>query len=160
MLQRPQTLFFLAIVGICVMLMFSDTVFYTAENTTTKEKYSIEYDQTEMTAADGTAKEGNTWLVSFAAAIAALSLASLLAFKNRKLQALLSSFNFLFILGLIVMMYMYSIHMSYFEGLNADVASSFTFAALLPLALLLCNFLALRGIKKDEQLIRSMDRLR
>jgi phosphatidylserine synthase len=160
MLQRPQTLFFLAIVGICSMLMFSNTVFYMVENTTTKEKYSIEYDQTEMIAADGTAKENNTWLLSFTAAIAALSLTSLLVFKNRKLQALLSSFNFLFILGLIVMMYMYSIHMSYFEGLNADVASSFTFAALLPLALLLCNFLALRGIKKDEQLIRSMDRLR
>lgn len=158
MIQRPQTLFFLAVVAISVMLMFSNTIFYTAENPATSEKYNVEYDETEMIAADGAAKEGNTWLVSFAAAIAVLSLASLLMFKNRKLQALLSSFNFLFIFGLIVMMYMYSMNMNYFEGQNVD--ASFTFSALLPLALMFFNFLALRGIKKDEQLIRSMDRLR
>lgn len=158
MIQRPQTLFFLALVAICVMLMFSNTVYYTAENKTTNEKYSVEYDETEMIAADGTAKESNTWIVSFAAAIAALSLVAMLMFKNRKLQTLLSSFNYLFILGLIVMMYMYSMQMNYFEGKEAT--TSFTFAALLPLALMFFNFLALRGIKADEKLIRSMDRLR
>ncbi len=158
MIQRPQTLFFLALVAICVMLIFSNTVYYTAENDATSEKYSVEYDETELIAADGTAKEGNTWLVSFAAAIAVLSLAAMLMFKNRKLQVLLSSFNYLFILGLIVMMYMYSLQMNYFEGQNVE--ASFTFAALLPLALMFFNFLAIRGVKRDEQLVRSMDRLR
>lgn len=158
MIQRPQTLFFLAVVAICAMLLFSDTIFYTAENPTTSEKYNVEYDETEMIAADGTAKEGNTWLVSFAAAIATLSFVAMLMFKNRKLQALLSSFNFLFILGLIVMMYMYSMRMDYFAG--QEVSTSFTFAALLPLALMFFNFLAIKGIRKDEKLVRSMDRLR
>lgn len=140
------------------MMMFSDTVFYTAENNVTKEKYNVEYDETEMIAADGTAKEANSPLVSFAAAIAVLSLVTLFSFKNRKLQTLLTSFNFLFILGLIVMMYMFSLNMDYFEG--QDAARSHTFAALLPLALIFFNFLALRGIQKDERLVRSMDRLR
>lgn len=158
MIQRPQTLFFLAVVAISLMLLFSDTVFYTAENMTTQEKYNVEYDETEMIAKDGAAKESNTWLIFFTTAVGVLSLIGLFMFKNRKLQALLSSFNFLFILGFIVMMYMYSLHMDYFEGQEAR--SSYTFSALLPFSLLFFNFLALRGVRKDEQLIRSMDRLR
>jgi hypothetical protein len=70
---------------------------------------------------------------------------------------LISSINYLLILGLIIMMYMYSIRIDYFEGSGNQ---SFTFYALLPLALLFFNFLAIRGVKKDERLIRSIDRLR
>ncbi len=158
MIQRPQTLYFLAIVAISLMLLFSDTVFFIAENTSTQEKYNVEYDETEIIAKDGTIKESNTWLIYFIGAISLLSLAALLVFKNRKMQVLLSSFNFLIILGLIVMMYMYSLHMNYFEG--QDSQANYTFSALLPLAILFFNFLALRGVRKDEQLIRSMDRLR
>ncbi|MDB4107312.1 DUF4293 domain-containing protein [Bacteroidia bacterium] len=158
MIQRPQTLFFLAITAICFMLLFSDTVFYKAENIATSEKYNIEYDETEIIALDGGTKESNSWIISFAAAIGVLSLISLLLFKNRKLQLLLSSFNYLFILGLIVMMYMYSLNMEYFEGQKSE--ATFTFMALLPMALLFLNFLSARGVSKDEQLIRSMDRLR
>ncbi|PCJ66500.1 MAG: hypothetical protein COA58_06905 [Bacteroidetes bacterium] len=158
MIQRPQTLFFLAIITICMMLMFSDTVFYTAENTNTNEKYSVEYDETEILATDGNDKAPNTYIMVFIAAIGVLSIIGLFLFKNRKLQTAFTSVNYIFILGLIIMMYLYSIHMNYFE--NQPNTSSFSFYAVLPMALLFFNFLALKGVRKDEKLVRSMDRLR
>ena len=154
MIQRPQTLFFIAISAICLMLMFSDIVFYTAENTATQEIFSVEYDETEMIASDGTAKETNLFLMSFAGAIAVFSLVSIFLFKNRTRQKLVSSLNYLLILGFIISMYLYSINMDY-EG-----ETTYTIAALIPMALMFLNFLGLKGIKKDEKLIRSMDRLR
>jgi len=157
MIQRPQTLFFLAIVAICVMLIFSDTTFFEAQNTDSSQSVEVEYDETKLTATEGTSSEVNTYMLGFIAAIGALAVAGLLLFKNRKLQTLISSVNYLLILGLIIIMYMYSMHIDYFEGTGKQ---SFTFAALLPMALLFFNFLAIKGVKRDEKLIRSMDRLR
>ena len=158
MIQRPQTLFFLAITTVCLMLMFSDTVFYTTENTFTNELCQVEYDETKMIAADGEDQESNTWIFSFAAAVGLLSFVSIFLFKNRKLQLLLSSFNYLFILGIIVMMYLYSLNMQYFEG--EGVNSTFTFYSLIPMALIGLNYFGARGVRRDEMLVRSMDRLR
>jgi len=155
MIQRPQTLFYLAIVAICLMLIFSNTVFYSTESTE-GDKVSVEYDETELVSKDQASKETNTWLVSFLIGITILASVALVMYKNRKLQNLLSAFNYLFILGLVVMMYMYSINIEYFNS----GTSGFTFSALMPIALLFFNFLAMRGVKKDELLIRSMDRLR
>ena len=154
MIQRPQTLFFLAITALCLMLLFGDIVFYTANKTETQQTFSVEYDETEMIAADGTAKQNNTFLIGFAGGIAILSLVSIILFKNRTQQKLVSSINYLLILGFIVCMYLYSINMNY-EG-----ETTFTLAALMPMGLMFLNFLGIRGIKKDENLIRSMDRLR
>ena len=157
MIQRPQTLFFLAIVAISIMLAFSDTAYFEGQNETTTQQVSVEYDETKLTAEEGSSSEANTYLLSFILAVAGLGLAGLVLYKNRKIQLLLASVNYLLILGVIIMMYMYSLRINYFEGSGSQ---SFTFFALLPISLLFFNFLAVRGIKKDERLIRSMDRLR
>ncbi|MBT8326538.1 MAG: DUF4293 domain-containing protein, partial [Bacteroidia bacterium] len=115
-----------------------------------------EYDETELIASDGSSKEQNTLLVGFLGAIGILALIAMVMFKNRKLQTLLSGFNYLFILGMIVVMYLNSLNIKFFE--NGE--SSFTFYALLPLSYIFFNFLAMKGVRKDEKLIRSMDRLR
>jgi hypothetical protein len=137
--------------------MFSNTVFFIAENTATGEKIEVEFDETKIYASDGSSHESNTYLVAIAAGIAALSIASILLFKNRKMQTLVSSINYLLILGLIIMMYLYSLGIEYFSGAGNQ---SFTLLALLPMSLLFFNFLAIKGVKKDEKLIRSMDRIR
>lgn len=157
MIQRPQTLFFLANIAICIMLMFSNIVFFNAENPENEQSVQIAYSKTIMMAVDEVGSETNTYLLAFTAAIAIMSLVALLIFKNRKLQILCTSINYVLILALIAMMYLYSLHMDYFEGAGSQ---SYTYAAILPMALLFFNFLALRGVKKDEALIRSMDRLR
>lgn len=157
MIQRPQTLFLLAVIAICIMLMFSNSIFFTADNIDTGEKIEVEFDETKIYASDGSSQESNTYLIAIAAGIAVLSMTSILLFKNRKMQTLVSSINYLLILGLIIMMYLYSLGIEYFNGAGNQ---SFTLLALLPMSLLFFNFLAIKGVKKDEKLIRSMDRIR
>ena len=70
MIQRPQTLFLLAVIAICIMLMFSNTVFFIAENIDTGEKIEVEFDETKIYASDGSSQESNTYLVAIAAGIA------------------------------------------------------------------------------------------
>ena len=130
---------------------------FVAENIDTGEKIEVEFDETKIYASDGSSQEFNTYLVAIAAVIAFLSMAAILLFKNRKMQTLVSSVNYLLILGLIIMMYLYSLGIEYFNGTGHQ---SFTLLALLPMSLLFFNFLAIKGVKKDEKLIRSMDRIR
>jgi hypothetical protein len=157
MIQRPQTLFFLANVAISILLLFSNMVYFNAENTENQQRVEIQYNATKMVAGKDSVQETNTYLMAFMAAVGGISLAAMLMFKNRKTQLLLTSINFILILGCIVMMYLYSIHMAYFEHTGFQ---NFRLPALLPIVLLVFNFIARNGIQKDEQLIRSMDRLR
>jgi hypothetical protein len=156
MIQRPQTVFLLAVVAICIMLIFSDLVYYKTQNSDKTESVNVEYDETEIIASDGTSKNQNTVIVYLLSGIGILALISIFLFRNRKLQVQLSAFNFVFILALVIMMYLGSYGVDYFKN-GTEVL---TFYALIPLALLFFNFLAMRSVKKDENLIRSMDRLR
>lgn len=156
MIQRPQTVFLLAVVAICIMLIFSDLVYYKTQNSDKTESVNVEYDETEIIASDGTSKNQNTVIVYLLSGIGILALISVFLFRNRKLQVQLSAFNFVFILALVIMMYLGSYGVDYFKN-GTEVL---TFYALIPLALLFFNFLAMRSVKKDENLIRSMDRLR
>lgn len=156
MIQRPQTVFLLAVVAICIMLIFSDLVYYKTQNSDKTESVNVEYDETEIIASDGTSKNQNTVIVYLLSGIGILALISIFLFRNRKLQVQLSAFNFVFILALVIMMYLGSYGVDYFK----DGTEMLTFYALIPLALLFFNFLAMRSVKKDENLIRSMDRLR
>jgi len=157
MIQRPQTLFFLATIAISILLLFSNLVFFEAENTKTQQRIVIQYNATKMMAADEADQETNTYLIAFIAAVGGISLTAMLMFKNRKTQLLLTSINYVLILGCIAMMYLYSLHMDSFDSKGIQ---SFEVSAVLPLLLIILNFLASRGINKDMRLIRSMDRLR
>ncbi len=157
MIQRPQTLFFLATIAISILLLFSNLVFFEAENTKTQQRVVIQYNATKMMAADEADQETNTYLIAFIAAVGGIILTAMLMFKNRKTQLLLTSINYVLILGCIAMMYLYSLHMDSFDSKGIQ---SFEVSAVLPLLLIILNFLASRGINKDMRLIRSMDRLR
>ena len=98
----------------------------------------------------------NTGLFNLLALIGVLALASIASFKNRKLQASITSFNFAAIMLLFIMMYFYSYRMDYFE----TNAGSLSWQTAIPVFLLLINYLGLRGIRKDARIIRSMDRFR
>ena len=116
MIQRPQTLFFLATIAISILLLFSNLVFFEAENTKTQQRVVIQYNATKMMAADEADQETNTYLIAFIAAVGGISLTAMLMFKNRKTQLLLTSINYVLILGCIAMMYLYSLHMDYFDS--------------------------------------------
>lgn len=85
-----------------------------------------------------------------------LSLASLLTFKNRKLQIKLTS-------GLIFISVIFIALICYYSILvmNKYEAGIITgYKMFIPPVILLSGILALRGIRKDENLVKSYDRLR
>lgn len=93
------------------------------------------------------------------AGIAALSLFSIFLFKKRKLQLRLNQVNYLLILGTIVLMFIDFGSLEDALGESAKTVS-YGIGMFLPVACLVFNFLANRGIKNDEKLINSLDRLR
>ena len=85
-----------------------------------------------------------------------LTLIAIFMFKNRKIQILLGRLNYLLILGLIVVLYLNIDKLN--ESLNSTI--EYGVGLYLPVAALAFNFLANRAIKKDQDLIKSLDRLR
>lgn len=156
MIQRPQTLYFLAVAILSIMMMFSDIKFFTVQEESTGETVQVEYDETKIEVNSEKEVISNKEILFDLGIIALLALISILSFKQNKLQVSLSSFNFVAVLLLIALMYYYSFGKDYIAGAEGNL----TFYALFPLALLFFNFLGLRGIRKDIQLIRSMDRFR
>lgn len=91
-----------------------------------------------------------------------LSAGCIFLYKNRKLQFRLTVTNLLLSAGIMVLIYL-KIQDSALK-LSADGATSirgsYLIPAFLPVVMIVCLFLAARGIYKDEKLIKSLDRLR
>ena len=88
--------------------------------------------------------------------VVVLSLVTIFLFKNRHIQILLSKVLIGLILGLILVSGYYSyVIISKYDG---EIIPGMKMA--LPLLLLIFSILAFRGIRKDDQLVKSNDRLR
>jgi hypothetical protein len=87
-----------------------------------------------------------------------LLLAIVTMFKNRKLQLILGRLSYLLILGYFVLLYWWTDQIAgiLVPGSEAAYGAGIYF----PVAALAFVFLANRAIKKDEDLVKSLDRLR
>lgn len=90
-------------------------------------------------------------LLILAVAVALAAFAALFLFKNRKLQTQLSLLGLLLQIGALVL---------YFLQTQKFVAGNFTLTSAVSFAIPVFFILAIIGIRKDEKLIKSMDRLR
>ena len=145
MIQRIQTLFLL-FGAICSGLLFYFP-FATSESV-----------QSSAILSDGVYNfQDNIAIpILFGAAIL-LSLGALVSFKNRKNQTLLTRFALIanFIGMILVTVFFFN------DGANmASVEPQDEVGAYMPMAAMLLLAFALYFIKKDEKLVRSMDRLR
>jgi hypothetical protein len=86
-----------------------------------------------------------------------LSLVDIFFFKRRVLQMRIAVFNMLLLIGL-------SLLMAYYIEFPGDevehVDKSYTVAIVLPIISAIFTFLAFKGIRKDELLVKSYDRIR
>ena len=99
----------------------------------------------------------SSWAVLFAAGLAALlSLITIFLFKKRKLQ-IKTSYILLFLLALVYIIYFIFDQKSL---LTTDFFLNTRLSFVFPLIAIILVYLAIRGIKKDENLVRSLDRLR
>lgn len=94
------------------------------------------------------------------AAEVVFSLVIIFLFKKRNLQMLLGKLNLLILTLLIALVFFYADHAKALSGLPNDTLVNYSFACLLPVISIILNYLAIRAIKKDEDLVRAADRLR
>lgn len=86
-----------------------------------------------------------------------LTIRALLAFKNRKSQIMSLKLTFLLFAATFVLMALYVNDVqAYMGGMKFALGVGF----FLPLAATALNWLAARAIKKDEELVKSVDRIR
>lgn len=95
--------------------------------------------------------QSTIWLTIVAALTGALAFINIFFFNNRKLQLRICIFGIILTLALIALCF---IEMSKF----AD--GSLALSCVIYFAILAFYIMALNGIRKDEKLIKSMDRLR
>ena len=90
------------------------------------------------------------------AVIILLLLITIFSYKNRILQMRLSVFSILLMLGSLGLIYFYSLH-----GKNKTGGEIFyLYPLVFPAVSAILTFLAFKGVKKDEELVRSYDRIR
>ena len=157
MIQRKQSIFLLLAAIIALTLAFGDFVFYTETGTLPNvegvQKLEIQYDET-INNGEPIDNYAIHWVVLVVAGF--LSFVVIFFFKSRKTQANLTRLAMALFISCLVFMY----YDSYALNPFADGKGSMTWLALPPIACAIFTALALRGIKKDEALVRSVDRLR
>ena len=90
-----------------------------------------------------------------------LSLVAIFLFKNRKMQLNLTWLNILLCIGLLFWLFVGLNNTVWSEaGVQSGIRGMLGVAMFLPLIAVFLLIFALRGIRKDEKLIKSLDRLR
>jgi hypothetical protein len=158
MIQRTQSiyLFFVAVLtGISTLFdlahyIKADEIIY---------KYSVY----KIVPSDGSVIiiPGN-WMAQIAliSAIVLLSLITISRFNNRKLQIKLGAINYLLLVTLIISSYFSVENTPLILENGEDLETLYYIGFYTPIAAVTFLFLANRGIKKDEELVKSVDRLR
>jgi uncharacterized membrane protein len=146
MIQRIQTIWFLLAALSCGLLFYVDLFYVQQVGATASNAIGI---------LDGTAFL--FVLSALAILMTLLPLWAIFQFKNRKQQISLSWFS---ILLSIVFLVLAVWHVTAYGGKVNVEKTSFGIGCFLPLLSLIFTFLAMRGVKNDEKLVRSMDRLR
>lgn len=148
MLQRVQSLFLLVVVSLSALLFLlpvyeapETAAALMPEGANTLKQYFV---------------SGNTLLSIINGAIGVLTLIAIFLFRNRALQLRLSNVNLLLICILIGLLFFWADTL----GNTLNTRISYQYGSYLPLIQLIFTFLASRAIRRDEELVRSADRLR
>jgi hypothetical protein len=155
MLQRIQTLYLLAATGLMSLMLFLPLAEIATEDTgiysvLSRGWYISDGETTELAMA--------TWPVfNLAMVLAFLTLINICLYRRRKLQIRICVYSIILAFGLIGLVYYYFV--MGFRQLDEPVYA-LRFPLVLPAIFIILIYLAFRGIRKDEILIRSIDRIR
>lgn len=153
MIQRIQTVYwFLAALMACMMLPFEWMQLIVADGDYTFAASGI----SKITSGAVDTVVNGIPLMVYIIAYAVLNLVIIFLYKNRILQARLTTIAIILAIGLYAVIAFYR-YMSF----NVDVVSTnFNYPLLFPLVSLFFDYLAQRGVIKDEIKVRSLDRIR
>lgn len=157
MLQRIQSLYLALVILLGLVLLFMPVLSFTA--------YEHHYVMNAYKTIQSDSKEflsKNMGVGALQGLIILISGIVIFLFKNRDLQMKLAKFNILLLAFQIAAIVMYSdvVRKAIPDQEPADVLVNFEFACTIPLISLILTYLAVRAIKKDDDLVRSADRLR
>jgi hypothetical protein len=163
MIQRKQSLYLLILAVVSIIVSFSNAAVLQFKgvglyNGNAIDKAMVSYSQLTFSNGEEVVNIVSPSKTQFILwSIALLAILAILSFKNRKRQITFCSFNFAFMLFIPVFIYLdlRNVQQLFTQG-DIRILISATF----PLALIIMNFLAVRAIIKDHNLIKSMDRLR
>lgn len=156
MWQRIQTLYMVLVIG----LMIASILLPNAMFMDTNNHLSYQLDARGLLQIDNVGNPVSTYAINPATYlfgfILFLSTAVIFKYKKRKQQFRLATLNFILILihVLVLAGFVYYVQ----QKLQLDFVLQYPIV--LPVIALILNFLAMRGIMKDEKLIKSMNRLR
>ncbi|MFB6258972.1 MAG: DUF4293 family protein [Flavobacteriales bacterium] len=163
MIQRVQTVYLLLAAIAIGLIFFIDLCYFTVpevSKTFAMDLYTIRdlSDSGEMLA------RPSYWLWSaiLATLLELVLLGAIFLYKDRMKQLRVVHFSYLLEAGLLVLLIF---NIDHSMGLlpvekSSDPVTTYWIAWYTPVAALAFSFLAARGIKKDEELVRSVDRLR
>lgn len=167
MLQRVQTIFMtIAAIAMILMLFFpiwekSDSN-YEAEmrEYAIMDAFKLKYEQhnTQTQEVQLLGSQDTFWISVGALVSSLVMLFSITRYKNRMTQVKLNALFSLITAGTLVGMYLYINKAN--QLFDPQVQGTFLVGFYLPIVAMLNNFLANRFIRKDEQLVRSADRIR
>ena len=155
MLQRIQSLFLLAVIMCVTILMFLPIAnVVVGDNVWQLSAF-------QFSDVSGSNLEGFVPIGIVAVLISVVALITIFLFKNRGLQMKLCKLNLLLISVLLVACVFFTeIVIDKEDPIFAGAKVQYQFAVALPIVALIFNYLAIRFIKKDDDLVRSADRLR
>ena len=157
MIQRIQTVYFIAIVVLSCLAFFMPVAnLYDSANAFF---YSLNYKGLVLLEGNETIilNNLNTWsLKTISALIPFTAFVTMFLYKKRVLQIRLSFINMILMLGYYAILFLTVI-----QGANRMESEwNLNIPAAFPLVCLILNWLAIRAIGKDEALIKSLNRLR
>lgn len=161
MIQRRQTIFMLLTAIIGALLFFTPLVSFDAES---NMRFAVLGMQNPIDAL--TLSKSYTWpLIALTVLMTVLPIYTILIYKKRKLQVKLCHLNMLLNIAFICMIFLYYTNdiqkvIVSVDGCFGQLDVAYLYGMLLPLVNLVLEILAVRGIKKDIELLKSVDRLR
>lgn len=152
MIQRIQTLYLLAACILCVVTLCTPLAFFsTADGEPVATLYNL-----WMTKADGSRTFTYWALFALLLAVSTLTFMDIFLFRRRAFQMRVASFSMILLVG------WYLAYAAFIWLFMSAGQAEFRphWSVSLPFAAIVLLYLAFRGIYKDEQLVRSLDRLR
>lgn len=161
MIQRIQHLYFLLIGAIAVWFCISPILTFEIEGATIITK-NISARNIEVTGQGLPMLVDEYWsLFIVLISIAIISLVAIFLYNNRKLQEIFGYLNYVLIVIFVVLFLKI-----FFENIDADsfpinaINSLSMFKLILMFGSLVLNFMAIKGINDDNELLKSADRIR
>ncbi|MCH2197921.1 MAG: DUF4293 domain-containing protein [Flavobacteriales bacterium] len=156
MLQRIQTVYLLLAVISLVVVFFVDIAHF-ADAAGIESELSL-YKITNGNGEIGKVEYGML-PVALIAVTAAILFATILQYRNRNVQSKIIRMCYVLLLLCVVAIW-YFTDQNYWSLEIAEPQFSYSIGFFMPFVAFAFTFLASRGIRKDEQLVKSLDRIR